>query len=170
MYDLLLFKFDHLYLKTGSQAMRCLSWRPLQPNGVPVQVADHRVVDFKPHDADHERAIHWIYYYSGLGVPDISDYHTAHIGAQYFFSYYWCASTLSTAGRIGHVTPKNIRELAFTIVSMLFTSVFYGFVMGQITNLVMSSDEALVQRRQKMGLVQVLLFMLPSVCLWIRDK
>jgi hypothetical protein len=129
-----------------------------------VQVVEHRVVDFKPHTTERDRELHWIYYYSGLGAPDISNYQTAHIGLQYFFSYYWCASTLSTAGRIGHVTPKNVAELAFTIVSMVFTSVFYGFVMGQITNLVMSADEALVQRRQKMGLVQVLLFMPPSVC------
>ena len=63
---------------------------------------------------------------------------------------------MSTAGRIGSVTPKNTSELLFTIVSMIFTSVFYGYVMGEITNLVMSNDDALVQKRQKFGLVQVL--------------
>lgn len=62
------------------------------------------------------------------------------------------------------MTPKNTAELIFTIISMLFTSVFYGYVMGEITNLVMSNDDALVQKRQKFGLVQVLLFLLALSC------
>jgi hypothetical protein len=117
-------------------------------------------VGFEPHDNPHEKEAHWIYYYSGLGRSNIADFSEAHIGVQYLFSYYWCASTLSTAGRIGQVTPKTTAELTFTIVSMLFTSVFYGYVMGEITNLVMSNDDALVQKRQKFGLVQVLQFVL----------
>jgi hypothetical protein len=128
-----------------------------------VQVVDNKIVDIEPHAEDHERVVHWIYYYSGLGCSDIADIHQAHIGIKYLFSYYWCASTLSTAGRIGEVTPKNTAELIFTIVSMVFTVVFYGYMMGEITNLVMSSDDAVVQRRQKFGLVQVLIFIFISM-------
>jgi hypothetical protein len=123
-------------------------------------------VGFEPHDDLHEKEMHWIYYYSGLGRPEIANSLDTHVGLQYFFSYYWCASTLSTAGRIGQVTPKNTAELSFTIVSMLFTSVFYGYVMGEITNLVMSNDDALVQKRHRFGLVQVLQFMLAPIDLW----
>jgi hypothetical protein len=122
----------------------------------PVQVVGNRVVALEPNDESHERLEHWIYYYSGLGCSTIADLEHAHVGLQYFFSYYWCASTLSTAGRVGDATPKNTAEMTFTIVSMIFTALFYSYVMGQITNLVMSSDDALVQRRQKFGLVQVL--------------
>lgn len=121
-----------------------------------MQVSNHYVTGFAPHDDPHEREVHWIYYYHGLGREEIADYHTIYVGLQYVFTYYWCASTLTTAGRIGQVTPKNFAELLFTIVSMIFTSVFYGYVMGEITNLVMSNDDALVQKRQKFGLVQVL--------------
>ena len=134
----------------------CDSCEVFQTSNSSVQVEDHKVVGFEPHDDPHEKESHWIYYYDGLGRKYIADYHYAHVGIQYLFSYYWCASTLTTAGRIGTVTPKNTAELMFTILSMLFTSVFYGYVMGEITNLVMSNDDALVQKRQKFGLVQVL--------------
>ena len=131
-----------------------------------VQVIDHEVVGFAPHDDPHEQESHWIYYYDGLGKKSIADYHYAHVGLQYLFSYYWCASTLTTAGRIGQVTPKNTSELSFTIISMLMTSVFYGYVMGEITNLVMNNDDALVQKRQKFGLVQVSAPLRTVLLLW----
>jgi hypothetical protein len=121
-------------------------------------VVGSKLVGFAPHETPDEKADHWIYYYSGLGRETISKFQVAHVGLQYLFSYYWCASTLSTAGRVGPVTPKNTEELSFTIISMIFTSVFYGYVMGEITNLVMSNDDALVQKRHKFGLVQVLRF------------
>jgi hypothetical protein len=73
---------------------------------------------------------------------------------QYYFSFYWVASTLSTASRVGFSTPKNTTEIAFTIVCMMTTLTVYAYVMGEITNLVMSNDEALVLKRQKVTLVQ----------------
>jgi hypothetical protein len=96
---------------------------------------------------------HWVVHYAGLGHATMIDNDTPML-SQYYFSFYWVASTLSTASRVGFSTPKNTIEVVFTIVCMMTTLTVYAYVMGEITNLVMNNDEALVQKRQNIALVQ----------------
>jgi hypothetical protein len=117
-----------------------------------VQTYDNHFLGIEPKPTEDRS--HWVYYYEGMRYHLLVE-HGVPVARQYLLAYYWCASTLTTAGRIGQVTPKNTSELVFTIVSMTLTLTFYGYVMGEITNLVMSNDDALVQKRQKVGLVQV---------------
>lgn len=95
----------------------------------------------------------WIYYYSGLGEAQLW-IDSVPIIKQYIFSCYWAASTLSTASLVGDATPKNIGEIIFTIWSMLTTLTVYAYVVGEISNMVMASDEALVGMREQMSKVQ----------------
>lgn len=98
----------------------------------------------------------WIYYYAGLGEPHIW-MDGVLISKQYIFSCYWAASTLSTASLVGNATPKNMAEIIFTIWSMLTTLTVYAYVVGEISNMVMASDQALVSMREQMSRVQMFL-------------
>lgn len=100
----------------------------------------------------NERPASWIFFYSGLQTKHLWT-RTVSIGKQYLFSFYWSASTLSTNSLVGMATPKNAPEVWFAIVCMLTTMTFYAFVMGEISNLVMSSDAALVRERDKVNSV-----------------
>eukprot|EP00892_Ulva_mutabilis_P004198 jgi/Ulvmu1/214/UM001_0218.1 len=98
----------------------------------------------------------WIYYYSGLGHANLWD-NSVSITRQYMFSCYWASSTLSTASLVGHATPKNAAEIVFTIWSMLTTLTVYAYIVGEISNMVMASDQALVSMREQMSRVQTFL-------------
>lgn len=73
---------------------------------------------------------------------------------QYAYSFYWAASTLSTAGMIGYTTPKNQAEVLFTVVCMLITMTVYAYVLGEISNQVIASGEALVHTRDRLSIVR----------------
>lgn len=98
----------------------------------------------------------WIYYYSGLGYEHVwsSD---VPVLKQYILSFYWAASTLSAAGLVGDMTPKNMVEMLATICSMLTTLTFYAFVVGEISNAVMANDQSLVSMREEVTNVQTFL-------------
>lgn len=98
----------------------------------------------------------WIYYYSGLGYQYVWN-NDVPISKQYLLSCYWAASTLSTAGLVDAMTPKNMTEVMFTIWSMLTTLTVYAFVVGEISNAVMASDQALVSMREEISRVQTFL-------------
>lgn len=95
----------------------------------------------------------WIYYYSGLGEVNLWDDQVS-ITKQYIFSCYWASSTLSTASLVGETTPKNKAEILFTIWSMLTTLTVYAYIVGEISNIIMASDQALVSMRDQMSRVQ----------------
>jgi potassium channel len=95
----------------------------------------------------------WVFFYSGLGELHMwTD--SVSIVKQYIFSFYWMASTLSTSSLVGNTTPKNATEVLFTIWSMLTTLTVYAYVMGEITNTIMSNDETLVEMREEVSRVQ----------------
>lgn len=73
---------------------------------------------------------------------------------QYSYSFYWAASTLSTAGMIGYTTPKNQAEVLFSVICMLITMTVYAYVLGEISNQVIASGEALVHTRDQLSIVR----------------
>lgn len=98
----------------------------------------------------------WIYYYSGMGEAQIWN-DAVPITKQYIFSCYWAASTLSTASLVGDATPKSMPEVAWSIWSMLTTLTVYAYVVGEISNMVMASDQENVHMREQMSRVQTFL-------------
>lgn len=73
---------------------------------------------------------------------------------QYGYSFYWAASTLSTAGMIGYTTPKNQAEVLFSVICMLITMTVYAYALGEISNQVIGSGEALVHTRDQLSIVR----------------
>lgn len=56
-------------------------------------------------------------------------------------------STLTTNGQVGAATPQNLAEMAFTAVLMVLTVTIFTYVLGEITNVIMAQDAALVATR-----------------------
>ncbi len=56
-------------------------------------------------------------------------------------------STLTTNGQVGNATPQNLGEMAFTAVLMVLTVTIFNYVLGEITNVIMAQDAALVATR-----------------------
>lgn len=56
-------------------------------------------------------------------------------------------STLTTNGQVGAATPQNLGEMAFTAVLMVLTVTIFNYVLGEITNVIMAQDAALVATR-----------------------
>jgi hypothetical protein len=73
---------------------------------------------------------------------------------QYLLSMYWVATTLSTSGLVGDMTPSTWSEVAFTCFAMLVSLTLYAYVLGELSNAVMKKDELLVNQRSQLSLVQ----------------
>ncbi len=56
-------------------------------------------------------------------------------------------STLTTNGQVGAAVPQNLTEMAFTSVLMVLTVTIFTYVLGEITNVIMAQDAALVATR-----------------------
>ena len=112
--------------------------------------------------------------FAAYGLPNV--YQSATVWEQYLVSVYWCArrrlrpfahgspaqgrgglrpgyaarrcvSTLTTNGQVGAATPQNLGEMAFTAVLMVLTVTIFNYVLGEITNVIMAQDAALVATR-----------------------
>ncbi|KAK9831937.1 hypothetical protein WJX81_001333 [Elliptochloris bilobata] len=97
-------------------------------------------------------AQHWVGLYPAYGLPNV--YQEATIWEQYLVSVYWCVSTLTTNGQVGAATPQNLAEMAFTAVLMVMTVTIFNYVLGEITNVIMAQDAALVATRAQVQRVQ----------------
>lgn len=73
---------------------------------------------------------------------------------QYCLSFYWVTATLATNGLVAGMLPSNWMEIGFTCVTMLISLTLYAYVLGEISNVVMKADEALVLQRSQLSLVQ----------------
>jgi hypothetical protein len=62
-------------------------------------------------------------------------------------SHYWVFASLTTNGLVGGMTPRNPLEIAFTCMVMCVSLTVYAYILGEISNLVMKQDEALVATR-----------------------
>jgi voltage-gated potassium channel len=71
---------------------------------------------------------------------------TADLGtsSRYLSALYWCVTTLTTVG-YGDVTPTTVNQTIYTMVVMLLGVGVYGFVIGNVANLLSKMDMARAQ-------------------------
>ena len=79
--------------------------------------------------------------YFGARAADLPDFQTGGGGPRR------CVSTLTTNGQVGAAIPQNLTEMAFTSVLMVLTVTIFNYVLGEITNVIMAQDAALVATR-----------------------
>lgn len=56
-------------------------------------------------------------------------------------------STLTTNAQVGAAIPQNLAEIALVAVEMVMTVTIFNYVLGEITNVIMAQDAALVATR-----------------------
>jgi Cyclic nucleotide-binding domain/Ion channel len=69
--------------------------------------------------------------------------------SKYLRALYWCITTLATVG-YGDIVPKTNLQTVYTMVVMLLGVGVYGYVIGNVTNLVANIDLAKTHYREKM--------------------
>ncbi len=88
----------------------------------------------------HLVACGWIYIEGDLA--DISNV------KQYIMAFYWTITTLTTIG-YGDITPKETIQMLYTICVEIIGAGLYGFIIGNIANLIANLDIARAQQREK---------------------
>jgi Cyclic nucleotide-binding domain/Ion transport protein len=69
--------------------------------------------------------------------------------SKYLRALYWCITTLATVG-YGDIVPKTNLQTVYNMVVMLLGVGVYGYVIGNVTNLVANMDLAKTHYREKM--------------------
>lgn len=68
-------------------------------------------------------------------------------GDHYLRAVYWCVTTLATVG-YGDITPSNNAQMVYAIGVMLVGVGLYGFVIGNVANILANIDPAKVRYRE----------------------
>ncbi|MDX9802116.1 MAG: ion transporter [Spirochaetia bacterium] len=76
---------------------------------------------------------------------DLADVGT---GKQYLMAFYWTITTLTTIG-YGDITPVETIQILYTICVQIIGAGLYGFIIGNIANLIANLDIARAQQREK---------------------
>ena len=95
--------------------------------------------------AAHLIACGWIFI-GGPGEYIAEDFSTN--GAVYLEAFYWTVTTLTTIG-YGDITPANPLQFVYVIVVMLMGAAIYGFIIGNIANIIANIDVAKSQFRER---------------------
>ena len=69
---------------------------------------------------------------------------------RYLRSFYWVTATITANGVVGSVYPQNYTEIGWTVFLLLLNMTLYRWIMGEVSSLVMSADEAVVQAREQL--------------------
>jgi hypothetical protein len=89
--------------------------------------------------------------FSGFGANSTSNLRLE----EYMLSMYWVTGTLTTMGQGGgDLMPQNARERVFAIFLMMMNLSIYAYILGAISNLFMSADEAIVRKRSEISAVE----------------
>jgi len=96
--------------------------------------------------AGHIVACGWIFI-GGVGeYTAASDYSSN--GEIYLEAFYWTVTTLTTIG-YGDITPSTPVQFIYVIFIMLMGAAIYGFIIGNIANIIANIDVAKSQFREK---------------------
>ena len=96
--------------------------------------------------AGHLVACGWIFI-GGVGEYTSSGEYTSN-GAVYLEAFYWTVTTLTTIG-YGDITPANPLQFIYVIIIMFMGAAIYGFIIGNIANIIANIDVAKSQFREK---------------------
>jgi voltage-gated potassium channel len=96
--------------------------------------------------AGHIVACGWIFI-GGVGEYTSSSEYTSN-GAVYLEAFYWTVTTLTTIG-YGDITPSTPVQFVYVIFIMLLGAAIYGFIIGNIANIIANIDVAKSQFREK---------------------
>lgn len=83
--------------------------------------------------------VHWL----ACGWVALNETRTD-IGTEYITSLYWCMQTITTVG-YGDVTPPTVMHKIYAMLVMLFGVGVYGFVIGNIANILLKRDPSRTQ-------------------------
>ncbi len=72
------------------------------------------------------------------------NYARVNIADEYVTSIYWCIQTITTVG-YGDVTPSTVQHKIYAMMVMLFGVGVYGFVIGNVANILLKRDPARTQ-------------------------
>jgi hypothetical protein len=104
--------------------------------------------------AAHVVACGWIFI-GGTGEYTSSGVYISN-GAVYLEAFYWTVTTLTTIG-YGDITPANPLQFIFVIIIMLMGAAIYGFIIGNIANIIANLDVAKSQFQEKVENVDTFL-------------
>ncbi len=82
--------------------------------------------------------------------PEVSN------GEVYLKAFYWTVTTLTTIG-YGDITPSEPVQYFYVIVVMLMGAAIYGFIIGNIANIIANIDVAKSQFREKVETIDTFL-------------
>ena len=77
-------------------------------------------------------------------------------GAVYLAAFYWTITTLTTIG-YGDITPGTVVQFIYVTVIMLMGAAIYGFIIGNIANIIANIDVAKSQFRERVETVDTFL-------------
>ena len=96
--------------------------------------------------AAHLVACGWIYIGGAGKYTSSGDYISN--GAVYLEAFYWTITTLTTIG-YGDITPESPIQFIYVIIVMLMGAATYGFIIGNIANLIANLDITKSRFREK---------------------
>jgi len=74
---------------------------------------------------------------------------------QYMLAVFWVTTCLTTMGQGGgDLMPQNNKERFFAIYLMIMNLSLYAYILGVISNLFMSADEAIVEKRAEISSIE----------------
>lgn len=89
-------------------------------------------------------------------------------GEKYLHAIYWAVTTLTTIG-YGDITPETSAQIIYVIIIEITGAALYGFIIGNIANLISNIDIAKAQYREKMEKINTFM-KYRSIPFDLRDK